>query len=95
MRIKEALGCEFVYGNLEAAKPFQKKSNDQERFILGHIEIEVLHTPGLTPDSCCIVIYEQNEIKCLFPGDLLLIGDVGMPDLSMVQDDSEKDDICV
>jgi glyoxylase-like metal-dependent hydrolase (beta-lactamase superfamily II) len=43
---------------------------------LGQVSIQVLHTPGHTPGSCCFLA-EGN----LFTGDTLFVGDAGRTDL--------------
>ncbi len=59
----------------------------RDRFELrvGKILIQVLETPGHTPESICLVV--TDEVKsprpwAVFTGDTLFIGDVGRPDLS-------------
>jgi hydroxyacylglutathione hydrolase len=52
---------------------------------VGKLRIDVLSTPGHTPESICLVL--TNEEKARAPwatltGDTLFIGDVGRPDLS-------------
>jgi glyoxylase-like metal-dependent hydrolase (beta-lactamase superfamily II)/rhodanese-related sulfurtransferase len=72
----------IVYG--PDAKPNYKAfiAHDRERIKLGKIQLEVLHTPGHTVESSCILLYdEENVPRCIFTGDTLFIGDVGRPDL--------------
>jgi hydroxyacylglutathione hydrolase len=57
---------------------------DGERISLGEVTLEILETPGHTPESISIVIYEHAEDEVPFgvlTGDTLFIGDVGRPDL--------------
>jgi len=44
----------------------------------GTLHIDILHTPGHTPGSICILIPEENA---LFTGDLLFAGNIGRTDL--------------
>jgi rhodanese-related sulfurtransferase len=55
---------------------------------LGQVELEFLHTPGHTPESMSIVVWEHAADVDgdgvpfgVFTGDTLFIGDVGRPDL--------------
>ncbi len=52
----------------------------------GEIEMRALETPGHTPESTCLLVFnrEQSEEKpwAVFTGDTLFIGDVGRPDLA-------------
>lgn len=45
-------------------------------FPLGDLEIRIIHTPGHTPDSICLLIN-----AALFTGDTLFVGKVGGTDL--------------
>ena len=56
-------------------------------FILpvGKMRLQVLETPGHTPESCCLVVTDEEKSQqpwAVFTGDTLFIGDVGRPDLS-------------
>ena len=51
----------------------------------GKMKIRVLETPGHTPESCCLVITDEEKSQqpwAVLTGDTLFIGDVGRPDLS-------------
>ncbi len=57
---------------------------DGERYSLGEVTLEFRHTPGHTPESMSIVVYEHagDEVPYgVLTGDALFIGDVGRPDL--------------
>src|SRR5579863_6100015 len=57
---------------------------DGQRISLGEVTLEVLSTPGHTPESICIVVYEHRSDGAPFgvlTGDTLFVGDVGRPDL--------------
>ncbi len=72
----------IVYG--PCAKPTYPAliAFDGEKFDLGKLKIQVLHTPGHTIESSCFLLFnELNEPYCIFTGDTLLVGDVGRPDL--------------
>jgi hydroxyacylglutathione hydrolase len=45
------------------------------------VEIEVIETPGHSPDSICLCVLEAGVPVALFSGDTLFAGDVGRPDL--------------
>ena len=49
---------------------------DGASFPLGNLEIKVIHTPGHTEDSICILVGDA-----LFSGDTLFVGKVGGTDL--------------
>lgn len=54
---------------------------DGDRPVLGAAEIEVIETPGHSPDSVCLCLLESGVPVALFSGDTLFAGDVGRPDL--------------
>ena len=51
----------------------------------GHVRLKILETPGHTPESVSIVVYDLNagaeKPYAVLTGDTLFIGDVGRPDL--------------
>jgi glyoxylase-like metal-dependent hydrolase (beta-lactamase superfamily II)/rhodanese-related sulfurtransferase len=54
-----------------------------QEFKLGNCSLQVLHTPGHTLESICILAKNQTGTPlALFTGDTLFIGDVGRPDLA-------------
>lgn len=51
---------------------------------LGNLTLEVLHTPGHTPESISFLLTDHpatSEPIMLFTGDFVFVGDVGRPDL--------------
>ena len=57
---------------------------DGERISLGDVTLEILATPGHTPESISVVVYEHGDDEIpygVLTGDTLFIGDVGRPDL--------------
>src|SRR6266540_6059381 len=58
--------------------------HDGQRLSLGEVTFEVLATPGHTPESICLVVYEHPDDDVpygVLTGDTLFVGDVGRPDL--------------
>ncbi len=51
---------------------FDKELNDREKIDLGEEQIDVIHTPGHTPGSCCFFVKD-----ILFSGDTLFPGGPG------------------
>ncbi len=62
---------------LDPPDPADIRFTDGEKIQVGDLSIEVLHTPGHTPGSCCYLV-EGN----LFTGDTLFVGAVGRTDLT-------------
>jgi glyoxylase-like metal-dependent hydrolase (beta-lactamase superfamily II)/rhodanese-related sulfurtransferase len=62
---------------------------DGQRLSLGEVTLEIMATPGHTPESICIVIYERPDDRVpygVLTGDTLFVGDVGRPDLLAAAD---------
>src|SRR4030095_1446149 len=58
-------------------------AKDKERFRLGHVTFEVLHTPGHTLERAWYLLKDENDKDyAVFTGDTLFVGDVGRPDLA-------------
>jgi hydroxyacylglutathione hydrolase len=58
---------------------------DGSTIELGHVRLKALETPGHTPESISILVYDLNvsdaKPHAVLTGDTLFIGDVGRPDL--------------
>jgi glyoxylase-like metal-dependent hydrolase (beta-lactamase superfamily II) len=97
--IETHLHADFLSGHLELAAatgavisfgaaarvdfPFQPVA-EGERIDLGGVSLEIRSTPGHTPESLCILVYEHVEDAdpwAILTGDTLFVGDVGRPDL--------------
>ena len=79
-----AQGAQIGYGSAASIEFESRKLADGERVSLGEVTLEILHTPGHTPESISIVVYEHgddSEPYAVLTGDALFIGDVGRPDL--------------
>jgi DMSO/TMAO reductase YedYZ molybdopterin-dependent catalytic subunit/rhodanese-related sulfurtransferase/glyoxylase-like metal-dependent hydrolase (beta-lactamase superfamily II) len=97
--IETHIHADFLSGHLELAAAtgalisFGEGANvefpieplrDGQRISLGEVTLEILSTPGHTPESICIVVYEHADDEIpygVLTGDTLFVGDVGRPDL--------------
>jgi len=55
-----------------------------DSWMVGNIKVDVLHTPGHTPEHISFMITDTagaNRPMGVFTGDFLFVGDVGRPDL--------------
>ena len=79
-------GATIGYGRAAAGRaefPIETYA-DGDRILLGEVELEILETPGHTPESISIVVYPNGGGSApygVLTGDTLFIGDVGRPDL--------------
>lgn len=61
-----------------------KDLKEGDVFELGAAKIEILHTPGHTPNSISLLVTDKGrseDPEMLLTGDLLFVGDIGRPDL--------------
>ncbi len=84
LELAAATGAVISYGDVAQADfPIEPLAHGQ-RLSLGEVTLEIRHTPGHTPESISIVVYEHpgdEEPWGVLTGDTLFIGDVGRPDL--------------
>lgn len=74
--------ADWKYTYPEQDKPILVK--DGTTWMLGNIKIEVLHTPGHTPEHISFMITDTAGADSpigIFSGDFIFAGDVGRPDL--------------
>lgn len=82
IELAEKTGAAIVYGPSAKADYKIYVAQNKERIQVGALEIEVLHTPGHTPESVCYLVHnEEGKPESIFTGDTLFVGDVGRPDL--------------
>jgi DMSO/TMAO reductase YedYZ molybdopterin-dependent catalytic subunit/rhodanese-related sulfurtransferase/glyoxylase-like metal-dependent hydrolase (beta-lactamase superfamily II) len=58
--------------------------DDGQRLSLGEVTLEIMATPGHTPESICVAVWEHPSDPAphgVLTGDTLFVGDVGRPDL--------------
>jgi len=93
LELAEATGAKIVFSSVAEPEFEVMGVADGERYTLGPdgsnaVTLEFRHTPGHTPESLSIVVYEHaDDIDAgktpygVMTGDTLFIGDVGRPDL--------------
>jgi glyoxylase-like metal-dependent hydrolase (beta-lactamase superfamily II)/rhodanese-related sulfurtransferase len=84
LELAKATGAKIVYSSVAEPEFDFMPVADGERYSLGDVTLEFRHTPGHTPESLSIVVYEHTDDEIpygVLTGDTLFIGDVGRPDL--------------
>ena len=83
LELAAATGAVVSYGDVAIADFAIEPLAHGQRLSLGEVTLEIRHTPGHTPESISIVIFEtpESEPWGVLTGDTLFIGDVGRPDL--------------
>ncbi len=86
LELAESTGAVIVFGAAAEGRvefPIVTCS-DGERIDLGEVQLEIRATPGHTPESISVVVWERaTDVvpHSVLTGDTLFIGDVGRPDL--------------
>ncbi|GAA3993202.1 MBL fold metallo-hydrolase [Thermobifida alba] len=84
LELADRTGAWIGYGRRAETEYPSRKLADGERIVLGDVILEVMETPGHTPESISILVYEHADDTVpygVLTGDALFIGDVGRPDL--------------
>ena len=84
LELAEATGAQIGFSSVAEPEYAIRPLADGERLPLGEVVLEFRHTPGHTPESMSIVIWEHEDDEApygVLTGDTLFIGDVGRPDL--------------
>jgi hydroxyacylglutathione hydrolase len=84
LELAAATGAEICFGPNSQTEFQSRALRGGERISLGEVILEIRHTPGHTPESISIVVWESPTAAAphaVLTGDALFIGDVGRPDL--------------
>ena len=74
--LRSIFGAQTVAHQLSRTAP-DMAVKDGDVIVVGTIRIKVIHTPGHTPDSICLLINGEK----LLTGDTLFVGECGRTDL--------------
>ncbi len=83
--LAERTDAKIYIGPHGGARFARVEVGDGFQLRVGKLKIDVLNTPGHTPESICLVVTDEEKSPkpwAVFTGDTLFIGDVGRPDLS-------------
>lgn len=85
IELRDQVGAKIYLGQRAEAEFEMTKVKDRDRIEFGDARLEILETPGHTPEGISILVYDlaKSSAKPLavLTGDTLFIGDVGRPDL--------------
>jgi hydroxyacylglutathione hydrolase len=85
LELRDREGARIYLGARAAAEYEFTPLGDRESVLFGGVRLEVLETPGHSPESISILVYDlaENDQRphAVLSGDTLFIGDVGRPDL--------------
>jgi uncharacterized membrane protein YfcA/glyoxylase-like metal-dependent hydrolase (beta-lactamase superfamily II)/rhodanese-related sulfurtransferase len=84
LELAKATGAWIGYGRVAQAEFEIRSLADGERIALGDVVLRIMETPGHTPESISVLVFEHADDELAYgvlTGDALFIGDVGRPDL--------------
>jgi hydroxyacylglutathione hydrolase len=85
LELRDRVGAKIYLGAAAKAAYAFTPLRDGHIVEFGRVRLEILETPGHTPESISIVVYDLGiggtEPHSVLTGDTLFIGDVGRPDL--------------
>ena len=85
LELRDRVGATIYLGAVAKADYAFTPLHDGDVLEFGRVRLKVLETPGHTPESISIVVYDlgvsDTQPHAVLTGDTLFIGDVGRPDL--------------
>ncbi|MGW2250189.1 rhodanese-like domain-containing protein [Kitasatospora sp. NPDC001660] len=84
LELADRTGAWIGYGHRAETEYPIRHLTDGERISLGDVTLQIMETPGHTPESISILVYEHATDESpygVLTGDALFVGDVGRPDL--------------
>jgi hydroxyacylglutathione hydrolase len=85
LELKQRFSARIYLGSQAKAEYEFTPLEDGDAIEFGKVRLEILETPGHSPESISILVYDltkdTSEPRAVLTGDTLFIGDVGRPDL--------------
>jgi hydroxyacylglutathione hydrolase len=85
LELRDRVGAAIYLGAAAKAEYAFTPLADGDRIELGRVRLQAIETPGHTPESISIAVYDLDrsatEPHAVLTGDTLFVGDVGRPDL--------------
>ncbi len=85
LELRDRAGAAICLGARAAAEYPFRPVKEGDRFEFGALGLEILETPGHSPESICLLLYDFARSRehpwAVLTGDTLFAGDVGRPDL--------------
>ena len=85
LELRDRAGATIYLGAAARAEYAFHALHDHESVEFGRVRMTALETPGHTPESISLLVYDLAESastpKAVLTGDTLFVGDVGRPDL--------------
>jgi hydroxyacylglutathione hydrolase len=85
LELRDRVGATIYLGAAATAEYAFTKLHDGDRIEFGGVRLQAIETPGHTPESISVAVYDLDRDAttphAVLTGDTLFVGDVGRPDL--------------
>lgn len=85
LELRDRTGATICLGAAARAEYPFRALNEHDTIELGRVRLEALATPGHTPESISLLVFDRDmsetSPQSVLTGDTLFVGDVGRPDL--------------
>jgi len=85
LELRDRVGATIYLGAAAKAEYAFTPLSDGSRIEMGRVRLQAIETPGHTPESISIEVFDldrsETEPNAVLTGDTLFVGDVGRPDL--------------
>jgi hydroxyacylglutathione hydrolase len=85
LELRDRAGARIYLGAAAKAEYAFTPLGDGDRIELGRVRLQAIETPGHTPESISLAVYDLDRSEttpdAVLTGDTLFVGDVGRPDL--------------
>ena len=85
LELRDRAGAKIYLGKAANAEYAFTPLGDGDRIELGRVRLQAIETPGHTPESISLAVYDLDRSEtvphAVLTGDTLFVGDVGRPDL--------------
>jgi|SRR5581483_3057723 len=92
--LAQSSGAEYVLSaKADVHRPF-KAVQDGDTLVVGNVTLQVLHTPGHTPEHLCLLVTDRtraNEPWFVVTGHTLMVGDLGRTELAASPAEGARD----
>jgi glyoxylase-like metal-dependent hydrolase (beta-lactamase superfamily II) len=85
LELRDRTGATIYLGAAAQAEYKFTPLHDGDVVDFGRVRLKAIETPGHTPESICLAVYDREKSEtvpqAVLTGDTLFVGDVGRPDL--------------
>ncbi len=85
LELKSRTGAEIYFSEYAPVTFAHKTLKEGDTIEFGMVKLEILHTPGHTPNSLSVLVTDKARADMpwmILTGDLLFVGSIGRPDLA-------------